>query len=69
MTRRNFFPLITSHHDVFKTRFFENKKIRVRFLIGNPPNKPAKQKKLVALENSLRLHTSGGPAAAAEAVE
>ena len=52
-----------------KNRFFENKKIRVRFFIGDPPAKPAKQKKKqVALEKSLRLHTRGGPAAAAEAV-
>ena len=44
------------------------KKNWVRFLIEDPPAKPAKQKKQVALEKSLRLHTRGGPAAAAEAV-
>jgi hypothetical protein len=32
------------------------------------PAKPAKQKKQVALEKSLRLHTRRGPATAAEAV-
>ena len=54
-----------------KKRFFENKKIRVRFLIGDfpaKPAKPAKQKKQVALDKSLRLHTRGGPVAAAELV-
>ena len=49
-----------------KKRFFENKKIRVRFSIKDFPAKPAKQKKQVALKKSLRLHTPGGPAAAAE---
>ena len=40
------------------------------FLILDPPTKPAKQKskKQVAPEKSLRLHTSGSLAAAAEAV-
>ena len=33
------------------------------------PTKPAKQKKRVAIENSLRLHTRGTPVAAAEAVK
>ena len=42
------------------------KKIGVRFLIEDPPAKPAKQKKKVALEKSLRLHTRGGPAVAAK---
>ena len=46
--------------------FFKNKKIRVRFLIVDFPAKPAKQKKQVALKKSLRIHTRGGPAAAAE---
>ena len=49
-----------------KKIFFENKKIWVRFSIVDFPAKPAKQKKQVALEKSLRLHTCGGPAAAAE---
>ena len=44
------------------------KKKRVRFLIGDPPAKPAQQKKQVALEKSLRLHTRRGPAVAAEGV-
>ena len=46
----------------------QTKKIRIRFSIEDPPAKPAKQQKKVALENSLRLHARGGPAAAAEAV-
>ena len=49
-----------------KKRFFKNKKIRVRFSIVDFPAKPAKQKKQVALKKSLRLHTRGTPAAAAE---
>ena len=49
-----------------KKRFFENKKIRVRFSIVDFPAKPAKQKKQVALKKSLRLHSRGAPAAAAE---
>ena len=40
-------------------------KIRVRFSIMDPPAKPAKQKNQVAIENSLRLHTRGSPAASA----
>ena len=51
-----------------KKIFFKNKKIRVRFSIWDFPAKPAKQKKQVALEKSLKLHTRGGPAAAAEPV-
>ena len=51
-----------------KKRFFENKKIIVRFSIVDFPAKPAKQKKQVALKKSLRLHTRGTPAAAAERV-
>ena len=50
-----------------KKRFFKNKKIRVRFSIVDFPAKPAKQKK-IALKKSLRLHTRGTPAAAAERV-
>ena len=34
----------------------------------DPPAKPAKQKKQVAIENSLRLHTRWSPAGAWEAV-
>ena len=49
-----------------KKRFFENKKVRVRFSIVDFPAKPAKQKKKVAFKKSLRLHTRGAPAAAAE---
>ena len=67
MTRQNFFLFITSHHDVSEKRFFENKKIRVRFSIVDFPAKHAKQKK-VALKKSLRLYTRGGPASAAERV-
>ena len=51
-----------------KKRFFENKKIRVRFSIVDFLAKPAKQKKQAALKKSLRLHTRGAPAAAAERV-
>ena len=38
------------------------------FSIGDPPAKPAKQKKQVGLEKSLRFYTRGGPVAAAEGV-
>ena len=51
-----------------KKDFLKKKKMEWDFLIGDPPAKPAKQKKQVALEKSLRLHTRGGPAAAAEVV-
>ena len=51
-----------------KKRFFENKKIRVRFSIVDLPAQPAKQKKQVALKKILRLHTRGAPAVAAERV-
>ena len=52
-----------------KKRFIKKKKNQNQiFIWGPPPAKPAKQKKKVALENSLRLHTCGGPAAATEAV-
>ena len=44
------------------------KKNGIRFFIGDPPAKPAKQKKKVALEKSLRAHTCGSPAVVAEAV-
>ena len=40
----------------------------MRFTIGDFPAKPAKEKKQVALKKLLRLHTRGGPAAAAEQV-
>ena len=68
MTRRNFFLMITSYHNVSIKRFFENKNIGVRFFIMIPPAMPAKQKKQVAIKNSLRLHTRGRPAACKEAV-
>ena len=55
LDRRNLFLWITSHHDVL-----EQKKIF--------SNKTAMQKKKVALENSLRLHTRGGPSPAVEAL-
>ena len=42
---KNFFLLIKSHHDVLEKRCFENKKNGVRFSIGDPHAKPAKQKK------------------------
>ena len=57
----------TSHHHVLDF-FFENLKMGVRFSIGDPPAKPAKQNKQVSLEKSLRLHTRGSPTTAAEAV-
>ena len=38
--------MITSHHDVLEKKIlWKQKKIRVRFSIGDPPAKPAKQKK------------------------
>ena len=64
---KHFFLLITSHHDVLeKKKKFEKKKNGFRFSIRDPSAKPTKQKKQVALEKSLRLHTRGGPAASAE---
>ena len=48
--------------------FQKTKKIRVRFSIVDFPAKPAKQKKQVGLKKSLRLHTRGAPAGAAERV-
>ena len=52
-----------------KNRFYENKKIVVRFSIGDPPRQARQAKKQVAHEKSLRLHTRGGLAEAAEAVD
>ena len=52
-------------------KFFSSsktKKIKVRFSIVDFSAKPAKQNKHVALKKSLRLHTRGAPAAAAERV-
>ena len=51
-----------------KKRFFKKQKIRVRFSIVDFAAKPAKQKKQVDLKKSLRLHTHGALAAAAERV-
>ena len=51
-----------------RKKMLKTKKIESYFQLGPPPAKPAKQKKQVALENSLRLHTRASPAAAAEAV-
>ena len=48
--------------------FYLNKKNWNQIFNWGPPANPAKQKKQVALESSLRLHTRGGPAAAAESV-
>ena len=67
-TRQNFYLFIISHHDVSEKKIFKNKKNRVRLSIVDFPAKPAKQKKQVALKKSLRLHTRGTPAAAAERV-
>ena len=53
---------------MFQKKKIQKKKIRVRFSTGDFPANPAKQKKQVALEKSLRLHTRGNPAAVAEAV-
>ena len=54
---------------MFYKKKLENKKNGVRFSIGDPPAKPAKlKKKQVPLEKSLKLHTRGTLAAAAEAV-
>jgi len=68
LTRQNFYLFSQVTMMFQKKRFFKNKKIRVRFSIVDFPAKPAKQKKQVALKKSLRLHTRGTPAAAAERV-
>ena len=51
-----------------KNSLFENQSIGLKSsnVDGNAPD--AQQKKQVAFENSLRLHTRGSPAASAEAV-
>ena len=64
MTRQNFLLFITSHHDVSEKRFFENKKKQSE-IFNSGLRCQARQ---VALKKSLRLHTHGGPAAAAEQV-
>ena len=65
---QNFFLLIRSHHDVLEKKKILNKKNRSEIFNLGPPAKPAKQKEQIALEKSLRLHTCGSPAAAAESV-
>ena len=50
-----------------KKDFLKTKKSEWDFWL-DPPAKPAKQKKKVALEKLLSLHTRGSPAAAEEAV-
>ena len=49
-----------------RKNFFFNKKIGIRFSIGDPPPQARQVKK--ARKKSLRLHTRGSPAVAAEAV-
>ena len=51
-----------------KKKCFENKKNQSEISIVDFPAKPAKQKKQVALKKSLRLHTLGALAVAAERV-
>ena len=53
---------------MFEKKEFRKQKIRVKFSIVDFSAKPAKQKKQVALEKSLRLHTRGARVAAAERV-
>ena len=50
-----------------KIRFFKKKKNKSEIFMDFPA-KPAKQKKQVALKESLRLHTRGTPAAAVKRV-
>ena len=68
MTIQNFFLLITSQHDVLEKKFFENEKNQSEIFHWGPPRQSRQGKKQVPLEKSLRLHTRGGPAAAAEGV-
>ena len=65
MDKQKLFVLITNHHGVIEKKIIENKKIGVRFSIGDPSTKPAKQKKQETLEKSLSLHICGGLSAAA----
>ena len=65
MTRRNFFLLITSHHDVRIYIFFKQKYWSQIFNYG-PPRQARQAKKRVAIKNSLGLLTRGGLAASAE---
>ena len=67
MSKRTFFQLTSSLLDVKKRSFFKPiNRTQIYNLYGNAPGAP--QKKLVAIENSLRVHTCGSPAAAAEMV-
>ena len=49
-------------------RLKKKKKNRSQIFNWGIPRQSRQAKKQVALENSLKLHTRGGPAAAAEAV-
>ena len=51
-----------------KKDFLKTKQKQTDFLMGTPTPSPPSKKKHVDLENSLRVHTYGGPAADAEAV-
>ena len=67
MPRRNFFQSTSSHLDE-KNKIKIKKKIWLKYLIVDGNALDAPQKKQVAIENSLRLHTRGSPATAAEGV-
>ena len=69
MTRQNFYLFITSHHDVSEKMIFQKQKNQSEiFNCGLPCQARQAKKKQVALKKSLRLHTRGTPAAAAERV-
>ena len=51
-----------------KKIFWKQKKSEWDFQLGTSLPSPPSKKKQVALKKSLRLHTHGGPAAAAEQV-
>ena len=69
-TRHNFFPLITSLHDVsIKKDIVKTIKSESDFqLLTPPPAKPAKQKNPLDIENSVRYPPRGRPYAAAASV-
>ena len=60
--RQNFFLLITSHHDVLEKKIFWKQIKQSPIFNWEPPCQACPAKQQVALENSLSLHTRGGPA-------
>ena len=69
MNRQKKIPVVHKPPCCLKKKIFGKQKNQNQiFNWGLPRQASQAKKKQVALENSLRLHTRGGPAAAAEAV-